>query len=954
MAATAKGSSGAGEDRKDADTSLNLSLHGEPALSSAGRGETYSVEPRSLLGASFRSSDDSGSLHSDHAQDYYVNECPTDDDDGDGNASSYHDRNGGVHAMGDDEASVASSIHSLQSCEAIAAYKQTFSWGEGLHNGSYYEDEQSNYTEGSGDLSLNDDESLGFPPGHITSLDESNELQNTTNNHHGRNLKDEPKKSANVSILSPHFFCPITKIIMKDPVITPDGHTFERRAILRSLILEPVDPITKNPLSHEELVEDYLVKQAIDKARKEAWIRFVVEFDDDMVDQEKIKGMSNGRTMRRGNERSGREASYSREYPRNSSQKRRGVLPVSQPPSPHLPSRSAQKNDNLDITSPSTTPSSIIDSSTVNNHGWSVPLGVHQVRCASPGLVVTTDVHRRSTVVKRKIIQKSLVEDGPATSIGTKKSSSKSLLKRTKSKKKINKNLKTTTSVVTRNLVLPPGSHVEILETQVHGGRVRGRIVWEEEVATEMDRKLELLLEEEEVRKRAMARPPKALSGNMKNKMGNRLFRRKSSGGMGDAHHRKLPFTSELFDRPPHHSPLAGTRSRSPSPLTTIKYAGWISLQWAGTVNNHERHEAMKRRRGTKSFVADEDEGPWSQPLPLGVYRVSGDASAVRNGYGQDNVGSSTKQLPLYDAPDSESNIIDFLVFNQCLEVVETQVLVMKRKDNQDSQLGGMQHDFPKIEGKQVVRARCMVPVIVAPLTAENFVGGKEFAPTALQRKFRSGWITINEGENSVTASPIQTGAYIVTTKDPLLSCDSNSKIKAILPSGSCMEVDATRIEFEEKEEMMECHHCGRESMYHTVAVRALIASGGYVTLFVVSVGVSGTHGGLCACGRLVQKTYAEPIPLGTYRITHPTFLTQGSGQKTPVITQLTENEFVQVIETRVEGGCVRGRVHADVFNENYLDQNDGARRKEPVAGWVSLFEPPSLSWAELTSNAAT
>ena len=69
------------------------------------------------------------------------------------------------------------------------------------------------------------------------------------------------------------------------------------------------------------------------------------------------------------------------------------------------------------------------------------------------------------------------------------------------------------------------------------------------------------------------------------------------------------------------------------------------------------------------------------------------------------------------------------------------------------------------------------------------------------------------------------------------------------------MEVDATRIEFGEKEEMMKCRTCGRESMYHTVAVRALIASGGYVTLFVVSVGVSGTHGSLCACGRLVQQT---------------------------------------------------------------------------------------------------
>jgi len=130
------------------------------------------------------------------------------------------------------------------------------------------------------------------------------------------------------------------------------------------------------------------------------------------------------------------------------------------------------------------------------------------------------------------------------------------------------------------------------------------------------------------------------------------------------------------------------------------------------------------------------------------------------------------------------------------------------------------------------------------------------------------------------------------------------------------------------------------------------------VTLFVVSVGVSGTHGSLCACGRLVQQTYAEPVPLGTYRITHPTLLTLGSGHKTPVIMQLEENIFVRVVETRVEDGCVRGRVDIDVSDEYYGTtdggEDDTSRTKESVSGWVSLFEPPSFSWAELISNVAT
>lgn len=165
------------------------------------------------------------------------------------------------------------------------------------------------------------------------------------------------------------------------------------------------------------------------------------------------------------------------------------------------------------------------------------------------------------------------------------------------------------------------------------------------------------------------------------------------------------------------------------------------------------------------------------------------------------------------------------------------------------------------------------------------------------------------------------------------------------------MEVVTTRIEFEENTKMMKCR-CGREGMYYSVAVRALIASGGYVTLFVASVGTSGTHGSLCVCGQLIQHVvYAEPVPLGVYRIIRPTLLTRDIGHKTHVITQLMENAHVQVAETRVEEGCVRGRVNVDVAIENN-DHAGGAIandlvRKEPVTGWVSLFEPPLFRWAE-------
>ena len=52
--------------------------------------------------------------------------------------------------------------------------------------------------------------------------------------------------------------------------------------------------------------------------------------------------------------------------------------------------------------------------------------------------------------------------------------------------------------------------------------------------------------------------------------------------------------------------------------------------------------------------------------------------------------------------------------------------------------------------------------------------------------------------------------------------------------------------------------------MYNSVSIRALIASGGYVTLFDTSVGTDGA----CVCGNIVQNAiYADPVPLGTYRL---------------------------------------------------------------------------------------
>jgi len=593
---------------------------------------------------------------------------------------------------------------------------------------SYYSNDDHSYYSEDDD----DDKSLGFPPGHITRIEELNVLQN----HNRHPSLDSMKKSVNPSIIPSYFFCPLTKTIMKDPVITPDGHTYERRAILRSLILEDCDPISRSPLSHEELTEDYLVRQAIQKARVEAWTRYAIEFQDDTnVTQNIIMSMC---------------ANASRhEVPQ--------YYPQQAEETPNNLSQDLSTNSSF-LSQSSASSSSSVDASTSVNHGWSVPLGVHKVICSEPGLVVTTDSHRRSNVVKRKILLKSLVEK--------KKADTKKIhLKR----KKMKNSIKTITTVITRDLVIPPGSYVDILETCVHGGRIRGRIVWEEELATESDLALSMRLAELELRKNASIRTVKPPNSPLKGKNIRSFFHRKSSSGTNN---------NELHDGDDKQTskPNGDAHSRSLSPVRTIEYTGWISLQWMEGATIYERDETLKRReRSTRNhrpttavLATDDDEGPWTQPLPLGVYRVCGDSSIDDTYAGNHDVGISAKQLPLYDAPDCK-NMIDFLVPNQCIEIVETKVVVMKRNG----------HDRVDA-GRQAVRARCMVPMMATSTSSSQ---QNHNAPI---RKFRQGWITINgEGKELVSASHIPLGAYIVTANIPIACYDANSMAKSVLRPGS-------------------------------------------------------------------------------------------------------------------------------------------------------------------------
>ena len=839
-----------------------------------------------------------------------------------------------------------------------------------------------------------DDESLGslgFPPGHVVHISDVPSLDRRGGGHGpapgGVNV--------NPSILPSYLFCPLTRTIMTDPVVTPGGHTYERRAVLRHLVLRPgVDPVEPGrALSHEELVEDRLVARAIDRARREAWVRYAAGPDGagggaggGGGGADVGGGSESGETAGRAEEvmllrrPSSGDGSISVGEARAAS----GLLiddddDDGTDPMPSSPSEEAGTG-----TTPRSPPGGEAPAADapgdLAGHGWSVPLGVHRIT-APGGLVVTADLHRRSGAVQRRTTRRSLAggeRDGSGSGEGGRRSRKKMRMRRLRTKKQRrggggggdDGDVRTATSVLSSDLVLPAGSHVEVTETRVHGGRVRGHVVWEEEPSVRVDPELALRLEEEAVRRRAAAPPvPEGGRRGVAAGMGRlKSLRRMNSGGVGvgvgvgvgGGSRRKdgagsapapgdpaNPFTQDLFDRPPHHVPGGaggGAEDGATPPERTVEYRGWISLCWAGGRANHDRDEtvrgARRRRRSggppAAADAGDEDEGPWTGPIALGVYRVESRGAG----------GGGT--LPLHDSADGGA-VVDHLCPGRCLEVVETRV-VLARAGRGARSSGTLAGPSGGPSGTvRRVRARCMVPTL-----QRRVVGGD----VRVVEKFQGGWITLHDGIGGGTgggtadvaaALPVPMGAYVVTGggDGPLASTDAAGRnVRGVLPAGSVLEVDTTRIEFEDggagDGDGGDGDGDDPRRTERRVAVRALIASGGYVTLFTCPVGGGG---GASASDDPPASVRAEPVPLGTYRVVSPTGLTQGIGHGTRLLAELRTNAFVRAVETRVENGCVRGRVDAVLF-----EQGDGSIVRDSISGWVNLFQPPGYRWAELSS----
>jgi hypothetical protein len=63
------------------------------------------------------------------------------------------------------------------------------------------------------------------------------------------------------------FCCPLTHLLMQDPVMTCDGHTYDRVAIEAWLSSNDTSPMTGLELSNKMVTPNYLVRGLIESVR---------------------------------------------------------------------------------------------------------------------------------------------------------------------------------------------------------------------------------------------------------------------------------------------------------------------------------------------------------------------------------------------------------------------------------------------------------------------------------------------------------------------------------------------------------------------------------------------------------------------------------------------------------------------------------------------------------------
>lgn len=67
--------------------------------------------------------------------------------------------------------------------------------------------------------------------------------------------------------LSDGFYCPITYNIVHDPVIDPEGNTYEKVAAGNWIRVNGTSPVTRSPLAAEELYPNHIIRRLLDNER---------------------------------------------------------------------------------------------------------------------------------------------------------------------------------------------------------------------------------------------------------------------------------------------------------------------------------------------------------------------------------------------------------------------------------------------------------------------------------------------------------------------------------------------------------------------------------------------------------------------------------------------------------------------------------------------------------------
>lgn len=96
-------------------------------------------------------------------------------------------------------------------------------------------------------------------------------LNHIRQSYSGIYLKQTQVNNTMASLVNnPALMCPITQCIMIDPVKAPDGHTYERSAIIRALEQNGRSPMTRQVMSVNQLVPDYTLKSLIETITQSA------------------------------------------------------------------------------------------------------------------------------------------------------------------------------------------------------------------------------------------------------------------------------------------------------------------------------------------------------------------------------------------------------------------------------------------------------------------------------------------------------------------------------------------------------------------------------------------------------------------------------------------------------------------------------------------------------------